>query len=86
MFDSLMTFVVVLLLLVWVLDALGVLELFSALFELGSAVVAGVLFLVTWAIRKAIAARKPNPPLPSPESRPRGGRAGSGGSRKPPSD
>lgn len=86
MFDSLMTFVVVLLLLVWILDALGVLELVSVLVELGTAVVTGVLFVVTWAVRKAIAARKSSPPLPSPESRPRGGRAGSGVSRKPPSD
>ena len=86
MFDSLMTFVVVLLLIVWVLDALGVLEIFSALFELVSAVVAGVLLLAAWAVRKITASRTAIPPPPSPESRPRGGRAGSGESRRRPSD
>jgi hypothetical protein len=84
MFDSLMTFLVVILLILWILDTLGVLEIFSALFELVSAVVAAVLLLAAWAIRKVT--RKANPPLPSPESRPRGGRARSGVSRKPPSD
>jgi hypothetical protein len=86
MFDSLTTFLVVILLIVWILDALGVLEIFSALFELVSAVVAAILLLAAWAVRKVTAPRKPVPPPPFPESRPRGGRARSGGSRRPPSD
>ena len=79
MFDSLTTFLVVILLVLWILDALGVLEIFSALFELVSAVVAAFC-CGGW--------RSPSLSLrsPSPESRPRGGRAGSGGSRRPPSD
>ena len=60
MFDSLTTFLVVILLIVWILDALGVLEIFSALFELVSAVVAAVLLLAAWAIRKVTAPRKPS--------------------------
>lgn len=86
MFDTLTTFLVVILIIVWILDALGVLEIFSALFELVSAVVAAVLLLAAWAVRKVTACRRANPPPPSPESRPRGGRVGSGGSRRPPSD
>jgi hypothetical protein len=84
MFDSLTTFLVVILLVLWILDTLGVLELFSAVFELISAALAAMLLLAAWGIRKTT--HKPSPPPPSPESRPRGCRAGSGGSRRPPSD
>ena len=84
MLDSVMTFVVLILIVLWILDALGVLELVSAVTELISAVVAAVLWLAAWAIRRAI--RKPIPPPPSQESLPRGGRAGPRGSRKPPTD
>jgi len=86
MFETLTTILVLLLLLIWALDALGVLEIFSALFELVSAVVAAVLLLAAWAVRKVTASRKPTLPPPSSESPFRGGSAGPRGSRKPPTD
>ena len=86
MFDTLTTFLAVILLIVWILDALGVLEIFSALFELVSAVVAAVLLLAAWAVRKVTASGKPIAPPPSPESQPPGYKARSRGSRRPPTD
>jgi len=87
MFDSLTTFLVVILLILWILDALGVLEIFSALLELVSAMVAAVLRLATWLVRKVAAPRDPGlTPPPSPESPPRGCSARFRGSRRPPKD
>ena len=86
MFDSLTTFLVVSLLILWILDALGVLEIFSALLELVSAMVAAVLRLATWLVRKVAAPRDPGLTPPSPELPPRGCGARFRGSRRPPKD
>jgi hypothetical protein len=87
MFDTLTTFLVVILLIVWILDTLGLLDIVSALFELVSAVVAAALLLAAWTVRKGTASRSPNPP---PRRPPQTARpeciSGSGGSRRPPSD
>jgi chromate transport protein ChrA len=61
MFDSLTTFLVVILLIVWILDTLGVLEIFSALLELVSAVAAAILLLAAWAVRRIAAPRSSRP-------------------------
>lgn len=86
MFETLTAVIAVLLLLVWVLDALGVLEIFSALFELLSAVVAAVLLLAAWAVRKLASSRKPVLPPPSPELPSRRGRVAPRGSGQPPTE
>jgi hypothetical protein len=61
MSDSLTTFLVVILLIVWILDTLGVLEIFSALLELVSAVAAAILLLAAWAVRRIAAPRSSRP-------------------------
>jgi hypothetical protein len=55
MFDWLGPLLIVILLLIWILDYLGVLEVFGALLELIGAVVAAILRLATWLVRKIAA-------------------------------
>jgi chromate transport protein ChrA len=87
MFNTLTTFLVVILLIVWILDTLGLLDIVSALFELVSAVVAAVLLLAAWTVRKVTASRKAIAPphRPRQPARPEG-ISGFRGSRKPRSD
>ncbi len=87
MFEWLSTILVVILLLIWILDYLGVLEVVSALLELIGALVAAILRLATWLIRRIAAPRDPSlAPPPTPESPPRGYSARFRGSRRPPTD
>jgi hypothetical protein len=87
MFEWLTTILFVILLLIWILDHLGLLDVFAALFELIGTVVAAILRLATWLVRKIAAPRNANlPPSPSAESPPRGYNARSRGSRRPLTD
>ena len=91
MFDSLAFLLFAILLVVWLLDYLGVIEIFSALLELIGAVIAAVLRLATMLIRKVAATRpadnvSPGRSPPSPAAPPRGYTARFRGSRRPPTD
>jgi hypothetical protein len=59
MFEWMTTILFGILLLIWILDYLGLLDAFGALFELIGAVVAAILRLATWLVRKIAAPRKP---------------------------
>jgi hypothetical protein len=89
MFDWLISLLAVVLLLCWILDYLGLLDIVSTLVAGVLAVIAGVSTLVAFLLRKLIAAIGLSPDRPSPPSSesPRPGyRPRSRGSRRPPTD
>ena len=89
MFDWLISLLVVVLLLCWILDYLGLLDIVSTLLAGILAIIAGVSTLVAFLIRKLIAAIGLSPDRPSPpssESPHQGYRPRSRGSRRPPTD
>jgi len=89
MFDWLISLLVVVLLLCWILDYLGLLDIVSTLVAGILAVIAGVSTLVAFLLRKLIAAKglSPDPPPPPSSGSPRPGyRPRSRGSRRPPTD
>jgi hypothetical protein len=59
MFDWLIPLLIVGLLLLWILDYLGMLEVVSAFLELIGAVIAGAIRLVTYLIRRLTTSSKP---------------------------
>jgi hypothetical protein len=89
MFDWLISLLVVVLLLLWILDYLGLLDIVSTLAAGILAVIAGVSTLVAFLLRKLIAAAGISPDRPEPpssESTRPGYRSRSRGSRRPPTD
>ena len=71
MFDWLIPILIVMALLIWILDYLGMLEVIGALLELIGAAVAAILRLATWLVRKIAPSRDVSldqPRLQSPES------------------
>jgi hypothetical protein len=59
MFDWLIPLLIVGLLLLWILDYLGMLEVVSAFLQLIGAVIAGAIRLVTYLIRRLTTSSKP---------------------------
>jgi hypothetical protein len=59
MFDWLIPLLIVGLLLLWILDYLGMLEVVGAFLELIGAVIAGAIRLVTYLIRRLTTSSKP---------------------------
>jgi len=89
MFDWLFSILFVILLLLWILDYLGLLDIVSTLLAGILVIIAGVSTLVAFLIRKLVAAAgiSPDPPPPpSAESPRREYRPRSRGSRRPPTD
>lgn len=89
MFDWLISLLIVILLLLWILDYLGLLDIVSTLVAGILAVIAGASTLVAFLLRKLIDAAgiSPDPPPPpSSGSRRPGYRPRSRGSRRPPTD
>ena len=89
MFDWLIPILIVMALLIWILDYLGMLEVVGALLELIGAVVAAILRLATWLVRKIAPSRDVSPDQhrsPSPESPRPEYKARSRGSRRPRTD
>ena len=89
MFDWLISLLIVVVLLLWILDYLGLLDIVSTLVAGIVAVIAGAAMLVAFLLRKLIAAlgiSPDRPPPPSSGSARPGYRGRWGGSRRPPSD
>jgi chromate transport protein ChrA len=61
MFDWLIPILIAVVLLLWILDYLGILEVVGALLELIGAVIAGVAKLATYLIRRLTGATRPQP-------------------------
>ena len=61
MFDWLIPLLIATVLLLWILDYLGMLEVVSAVFELVGAVIAGVVRLVAYLVRRLTGASKSQP-------------------------
>ena len=89
MFDWLIPILIVIALLIWILDYLGMFEVVGALLELIGAAVAAILRLATSLVRKIAPSRDVSPDhprSPSPESPRSGYKARWRGSRRPPTD